>query len=95
MLYSSDSVKIVILSVIFPILAALAVACRFKSRKIKTLPLQADDKIIVLALVCAQVEKNLLFLLTKIVDRSWHGSTMYPWIGGWWHRSASPRAKAS
>ena len=94
MLYSSDSVIIVILSVIFPILAALAVACRFKSRKIKMLPLQAD-KIIVVALVCAQVQKHLLFLLTKIVDRNRYGSTMYLWIGGWWHRSASPRAKAS
>lgn len=95
MLYSSDSVNIVILSVIFPILAALAVACRFKSRKIKMLPLQADDKIIVVALVCAQVQKHLLFLLTKIVDRNRYGSTMHLWIGGWWHRSASPRAKAS
>ena len=43
---------IIVVSIVLPIIAALAVGARFKARRIKNLPIKADEWVIVVALVC-------------------------------------------
>jgi hypothetical protein len=50
-MYSSYSVAAAVCSVIFPVLAIVAVALRFRARSIKGQRYAADDYIVVLALV--------------------------------------------
>jgi hypothetical protein len=51
MAYSPYSSAIIVASIIFPLLAAVAIAARFKSWHIKSIALQADDYLILIALV--------------------------------------------
>ena len=53
-MYSSYAVAIVVCSVIFPTLAAMAVFLRFYARRMKALDLRADDWAITGALVSAR-----------------------------------------
>lgn len=57
------SAEVVVLSTIFPILSMVAVALRITSRRLKKLRLQADDYIIIPAVV-------LLTRLNSNVDRT-------------------------
>ena len=42
----------IVVNIVLPIIAALAVAARFQARRIKKLPIKADDWVIVMAMVC-------------------------------------------
>ena len=50
-MYSNLSIATVVASAVIPLLAALAVALRLQARKIKKLPLYADDYFIAASLV--------------------------------------------
>lgn len=54
---------ILVVSVVLPMVAALAVAARFQARRIKNLPIKADEWLIVVALVRSSIliEKHLHF----------------------------------
>ena len=50
-MYSSYSVAAAVCSVVFPVLASLAVGIRLRARKIKSLSYKIDDYVILIALV--------------------------------------------
>lgn len=85
MLYSSYSVVILVVSVIFPVLASIAIGLRFRSRKIKSLALKADDFTILSALV------SVLFYWSDLTSYSiktdhyiWLSDTKHIWICRRW-----------
>ena len=51
---SNASRAVVIVSSIFSLVATLAVVLRFYARRLKLQPFQADDYLVLLALVCAR-----------------------------------------
>lgn len=52
--------NMIIVSVVLPILAAIATAARFQARRIKRLPLKADDWFILLAMVRGTISLSML-----------------------------------
>lgn len=71
------SAEVVVLSIIFPLLSMAAVGLRLLSRRLKKLKLQADDYIIVPALVQLPPHNSIVLWIDAyqiIGTRNWHGN---------------------
>ena len=65
---SNASRAVVIVSSVFPIVATLAVVLRFYARRLKVQPFQADDYLVLLALVhIGMTDTSALLTYPKVV----------------------------